>query len=144
MKTHLARPAIIALAALAFGACSKPAESASENSVQNASGTQPATPSLAGIPAAAIAKAENVAAKVEAKYADLATDASELYAAAVTKAKTLIGEQKYTDALAALDSLKGVALSAAQQKTVDDLREQITKALDLLKQSQALKSLTGK
>lgn len=132
MKT-LPLPALfLPIACLTLVACSKPAEPAAEP-----------TPSVAGIPAAAIAKAEKVAAQVEAKYADIAVDATDLYTQAVAKTKALLGEQKYSEALTALDSLKGVALGAEQQKAVEELRAQIAKGLDLLKPAQDAKTAQG-
>lgn len=142
----------IPLACLALTACSKSPEPAAE------SGQTPAPKeiSVAEVPAAAIAKAEAVVAEIETKSAaavaeletkivDAKADATKLYTDAVAKAKGFLGEQKFDQAIASLDSLKDVVLSAEQQKLVSDLRSQITKAQDLYKQAQgATKNLFGK
>ena len=131
----------VLLACLALAACSKSPEPAAESTNAPA----PKEISVGEIPAAAIAKAEAVVAQVEAKSSELTADATKLYTDAVAKAKAYLGEQKFDQALASLDSLKDVVLSADQQKIVTDLRAQITKAQDLYKQAQgATKNLFGK
>lgn len=132
---------LLPLACLALAACSKSPEPAAESTNAPA----PKEISVGEIPAAAIAKAEAVVAQVEAKSSELTADATKLYTDAVAKAKAYLGEQKFDQALASLDSLKDVVLSADQQKIVTDLRAQITKAQDLYKQAQgATKNLFGK
>lgn len=146
------RTLLLPLACLTLAACSKSPEPAAESTNAPA----PKEISVGEVPAAAIAKAEAVVADVEAKanaaVAELEasisaakTDANKLYTDAVAKAKAYLGEQKFDQALASLDSLKNVALGADQQKVVTDLRAQITKAQDLYKQAQsATKNLLGK
>jgi cell division septum initiation protein DivIVA len=147
------KPALLLpLACLALAACSKSPEPAAETTPAPAA----APLSVGEVPAAAIAKAEAVVAEVESKSAaavaelegTIATakaDATKLYTDAVAKAKAYLGEQKFDQALASLDTLKDVVLTAEQQKFVSDLRAQITKAQDLYKQAQgATKNLFGK
>jgi hypothetical protein len=148
---------LLPLACLALVACSKSPEPAAESSETPAGAPAPKQElSVGEVPAAAIAKAEAVVAQVEAKSAaavaelegSIATakaDATKLYTDAVAKAKAYLGEQKFDQALATLDSLKDVILTPEQQKLVTDLRTQITKAQDLYKQAQgATKNLFGK
>jgi hypothetical protein len=143
---------LLPLACLALAACSKSPEPAADSA--NAPATKEI--SVGEVPAAAIAKAEAVVAEIETKSAaavaeletkisDVTADATKLYTDAVAKAQGFLGEQKFDQALASLDSLKDVVLSAEQQKLVSDLRSQITKAQDLYKQAQgATKNLFGK
>lgn len=144
---------LLPIACLALAACSKSPEPAAETPEAPAA---PAPLTAGEVPAAAIAKAEAVVAEVETKsaaaVAEIETDiaaakanVTKLYTDAVAKAKAHLGEQKFDQALASLDSLKDVVLTAEQQKLVSDLRAQITKAQDLYKQAQgATKNLFGK
>ena len=47
----------------------------------------------------------------------------------IDKAKSLVGENKYQDALNALQGLAGMSLTAEQQKVVDGLKKVIQEAL---------------
>lgn len=140
---------LLPLACIALVACSKSGEP-SENPAESS------PPAVTEIPAKAIAKAEEAVAAVEAKsaqavaavqseFAETKAEVTKLYNDAVAKAKTYLEEKKFDQALGSLDSLKNVNLSADQQKIVDDLRAQITKAQDLYKQAQSTaKNLLGK
>jgi hypothetical protein len=135
---------LLASIALLTG-CTKPAESnapapAAAPADATPAAAAPATPTVAGIPAAAIASAERAVAKVEAASAG----ATEVFNEAVIKAKALMADKRFPEALKALETLQDVILSPAQQKTVDDLRAQITKGMELLNQAKGVSNLLGK
>jgi hypothetical protein len=60
---------------------------------------------------------------------------------AIKKAQDLIGEKKYQDALNALQQLASLKLTPEQQKTVDDIKAQIQKALASQTLQDATKSI---
>ena len=75
---------------------------------------------------------QNAAAAVKDKAVELTTPAPAADPAdgIIAKAKALVGEAKYQAALEELNSLKGMTLSDAQKKLVDDLTAQIQKGLN--------------
>lgn len=126
----LAVPALAA--ALLFSACVKPAEQAAPAKAtpppepfSTAATVAPTEqPSVAGIPAAAIAAAERAKARVE--VASTATvDNGTLY----KQAQTFFAEKKYPEAIHALDGIQVELMTPAQEKAVTELRAKINTAV---------------
>ena len=119
--------AFFAVAALLAG-CPKPAEQARPEPAPApapepfagapAAPTQP--PSVAGIPAAAIAAAERAKAKVE-----VASTATLDNGAIYKQAKQLLADGKPSEALHTLETIQMELLTPAQEKAVADLRAEI-------------------
>ena len=61
----------------------------------------------------------------------------------IDKAKTLIAEKKYSEALSILQQLGSLKLTVDQQKLVDDLKAQIQKAMADAAAGEATKSVGG-
>lgn len=132
-RTTLSAPALVAALVLLAG-CFKPVESKAPETApapapepfSTAAATAPSQPanSVAGIPAAAIGAAHRAVAKVE--IASTATaDNGTLY----RQAQTLFTEQKYAEALRALDQIQAELMTAPQEKAVAELRAKIKAAL---------------
>jgi hypothetical protein len=130
----LVRSALL-IAATCFTACVKQVEQAAPapqppppaDAFSTAAATAPAagTPSVAGIPAAAISLAERTKAKVE-----LAATATADNGVVFKQAQALFAEKKYAEALRVLDTIQRELLTPAQEKAVSDLRTQLTRALE--------------
>ena len=81
------------------------------------------TPSVAGIPGAAIAQAQRANARIE-----VASTNTREHGAVFKEAKDLFAQKKYNEALATLDTIQRELLNPAQAKAVDELRAQINQA----------------
>lgn len=100
----------------------KPAPEPEAFATAPAAPTQP--PSVAGIPAAAIAAAERAKMKVE-----VASTATVENGTLYKNAQALFAEKKYPEALAALDTIQRELLTPAQEKAVAELRAKIAAAV---------------
>jgi len=83
--------------------------------------------------------AETVKTTAESTVAAAKAKAQEL----IDKAKRLVAENKYQDALNALQGLAGMSLTAEQQKVVDDLKKVIQEALAKKATSEATSAVTN-
>lgn len=79
--------------------------------------------------AAVKAGAEKAVEAVKAEAKSLTASAGDQAQDLITKAQGLVNAGKYQDALTALNNLKGLKLTDAQQKLVDSLKAQVQKAL---------------
>ena len=127
----LSRLAPLAALALLAGCIRPPDQNVPENKpapkaepFADAPAAPEQAPTVAGIPAAAIAAAERAKARVE-----VASTATKDHGALYREAQSLFAEQKYTEALAALDQIQAELMTAPQQKAVDELRAKINAAL---------------
>lgn len=132
MPTVSARLLPLAASALLLAGCPKPAEQKApankpapqaEPFSTDATVSPTTTPGIAGIPAAAIAAAERAKARVE-----VASTATRDNGAIYKEAKALFAEQKYSEALHALDGIQAELMTPPQEKAVNELRAQIQAA----------------
>lgn len=85
------------------------------------------------------ATATNAVATATKQVETAATSATAQAQSLIDKAKSLVSEKKYQDALASLQQLTNFQLTADQQKMVDDLKATITTAMN----SEAGKAIQG-
>ncbi len=123
----------VAALALGFAGCSQkePDAVAADDANKAAATTSDAASRSAEITRVEGTKADDAAKAVEtAKAADAAKALDNPKAdGLIDKARGLVAEQKFSDALGVLQQLAGQTLSGAQQKRVDGLKEEIQKAL---------------
>jgi len=128
MKIEKAVLPLITAVALALGlaGCSKnePTTSAADDANKGA-GSSADTVAKAAEDAKVEAAKADAAAKAEAANA---TDGAKTHGF-IDKAKSLIAEGQYSDAIRVLQQLTGKSLSSDQQKLVDGLKERIQEAL---------------
>jgi len=127
--------------ALLLSACSKK----EEPSAPTASDAQKSAGSIAD---EAQKQAANVKAAAETAAAEAKKQAEAAAAAAqsqaqglMDRAKSLMAEKKYTEALGSLNELSKLQLTADQQKWLDDMKAQIQKAIAGQATSDATKSV---
>ena len=140
MKTKCVLPILI-LAALSAGlaGCEKQQSPppATEGSNKTAGTVGDTLKDAANTAATEVKKvAEEVKATAEKTVTDATRQVESLTASAsskaqgyIDKARALVNEKKYQDALASLKELGNVSLSPEQQKVVDDLKKAIQNAL---------------
>ena len=90
-------------------------------------------------PAAATAKPADMPAPAVA----ISTPATDQAQGLIDKVKGLIVEKKYTEALAALQDLSALKLTAEQQAMANELKAQIQKAMSAQATSEATKAAGG-
>lgn len=87
--------------------------------------------------------AQTMATQAKAEATAAASAASGQAQALIDKAKALVTDQKYQDALTTLQQLASVQVTPEQQKLVDDLKAQIQTALAKKTASDALGGVLG-
>lgn len=128
MKTTFPCIGLIAVAAFVFAGCGKKEEPPTIQHETAKTGTSVAE--AAGKTAEAVkTEAAKVTEAVKTEAATAAATATSQAQSLIDKAKALVAEKKFQDASAALQQLGNLALTPEQQKTVNELKEQIAKGL---------------
>jgi len=126
MKPERILLSIAAACIVCLAGCSK-APPPAGNDAQNAAA--PAADTVKQAAESAKTTAEAAAADVTKQAQDTAAAASGKAQEWIDKARSLIAENKFSDASSTLQQLAGMKLTDEQQKLVDGLKEQIQKAL---------------
>ncbi len=121
MKSRLTSLALAATLVALFAGCGK----------QETAAPAAAAPTAASTPAAKDMKAtaEKMADQGKQAAASLSADMTKQAQGAIDKAKSLIGEKKYQEAITSLQALAASKLSPEHKKTVDDLLAQAQKLM---------------
>ena len=139
MKSNILAAGTCGLLLLATVGCGKqdsPAAPATPSSPSASSATRDARSAMGAATAQAtqavaqVAQAaDKVAADAQKAAAAGAADAAKLAESTIDSIKKLVGENKYQEALTALQEAAKLQLTPAQKKTVDDLTAQVQKLL---------------
>lgn len=124
MRTKMIIVAGMACAALVLSGCKKD-ESVSDTQAPKSSDTAPVDAKATTATGAVAAAATDAVNQAQGQVNAAQQDAQGL----IDKAKNLVAENKYQDALASLNQLAGAKLSTEQQQMVDGLKTQIQAAL---------------
>ena len=129
MKLETILLTITAAFAVSLAGCSKqdPTPPPSAEDAQKAAA--PVADALKQTTDSAKAAAETAVADATKQAQDAAATATSKAQEWIDKAKSLIADNKFSEASSALQQLGGLKLTAEQQKMVDSLKEQIQKAL---------------
>jgi hypothetical protein len=118
---------IAAALAFSFVGCSKQDATPISEDAQKAAA--PAEDALKQTVDSAKTATETVVSDANKSAQDAATSTTSKTQEWIDKAKSLVAENKFSEASSVLQQLAGQPLSAEQQKLVDSLKEQIKKAL---------------
>lgn len=91
----------------------------------------------------AVTMATEASNQIAATATNVVNSATTQFDDLVGKAKAYIADKKYTDALAAINSLSNLTLTPEQQKIVDDLKAEVKKLMSG-SAADAAKNLLGK
>lgn len=87
--------------------------------------TTPNTDTMSAAAATAVSQTKTAVTNATAAMTDAVSAAKAKADTIISQAKSFINDQKYSDALDALNKLSSMALTPEQQKTVDDLKAQV-------------------
>ena len=128
MKTKNAIIAVAACAAvITLAGCSKSNEPTPVGSTPTNAVT--ATDAVQATASQTVEAAKDVAGQVVATATNVASSATTQFNDLVAQAKTYITDKKYTEAMDSLNKLSNLTLTPEQQKTLDDLKAEVTKLM---------------
>lgn len=130
MKTRTLMTTLTLGAVLVWAAgCSKKEEASPPKAQETPKVTAPAASEMQKTAETVKTTAETAVETAKTTAATAADTAKAKAQELIDKAKSLVGENKYQDALNALQGLAGMSLTAEQQKVVDGLKKVIQEAL---------------